>query len=161
MAVSNENELVDALARDIITQIAPEELLLYQSISEEYFNNPQKLLDEPSKKDEMLGFGVGEAAALLTPIVLGVTAAVVKYIGDEIRKSVQEESSTLIGEWVKKFFKIFRSSEDKEIPALTSSQLEQVRDVAYRQARQLKLSEQRAELLADAVVGSLAVSEDN
>ncbi|HLO34403.1 MAG TPA: hypothetical protein VK249_34980, partial [Anaerolineales bacterium] len=77
---------------------------------------------------------------------------------EQVKKTTQEQSSTLIDEIVKKMFKKFRSEEKTEPPPLTAEQLAQVRKVALKKARELKLSEERAKLLADAVVGSLAIS---
>jgi hypothetical protein len=162
MAEPIDNQLIADLTRDIIAQTAPQEMPLFRAHSEAYFRNPDKALAEQKGKDEMLGFGSGEVVVLLTPIALTVVAEVVKFIVEEVKKSVKDESSSLISETVKKVFKKFRpeqKKEDKKTPsALTPEQLERVREIALQKARQLKLSEARAKLLADAVVGSLAVN---
>jgi hypothetical protein len=162
MADSLDNQLVADLARDIIAQTAPQEMPLFRANSEAYFKDPDKTLAGQKGKDEMLGFGSGEVVVLLTPIALTVVAEVVKFIVEEVKKSVKDESSSLISETVKKVFKKFRPEQKKDDkktpPALTPEQLERVREIALQKARQLKLSEARAKLLADAVVGSLAVS---
>jgi hypothetical protein len=155
------NELINDLARDVVTQIAPQELPLFRAHSEAYFKDPQKALQSQSAKDDMLGFGVGEAIVLLTPIALATLDEVVKFVVEEAKKSAQDQGADLIQQQIKTLFKKFHypDSNDKKNPAaLTSEQLAQVRKIAFNKARQLNLSEDRAKILADAVVGSLATA---
>ena len=155
-----ENQLIAELARDLISQTVPQELPLFRANSEAFFTNPEKLLAGQKGKDEMLGFGVGEAVAMMTPAALMVTSEIVKFLTEEVKKSAKGEGTALVGETVKKMFKKFRVEEKKEnSPApLTPEQLNQVRELALKKARQLKLSDARCKLLADALVGSLAVA---
>lgn len=160
MTDKTEAQLIAELARDLISQTAPQELPLFRANSEAFFTNPEKLLAGQKGKDEMLGFGVGEAITMMSPAILMVTSEIVKFLIDELKKTVKDESSALIGETVKKMFKKFRPEEKKEnAPSpLTPEQLAQVRELALKKARQLKLSDERCKLLADALVGSLAVA---
>jgi hypothetical protein len=64
---------------------------------------------------------------------------------------------------VKRAFKPLRAATEGTEPAaatpeLTDKQLEQVRTIALEKARQLGLPANQAELLADAVIGELAVA---
>ncbi len=156
-----DKDLITELARDVVSQIAPQELPLFRANSEAYFKDPEKVLQSQAAKDEMLGFGAGDAVVLLTPIVLATLDEVVKFVVEEVKKSVQGEGAARIQQAIKALFKKFRQPEadDKKKPApLTPEQLVQVRRIAFNKARQLKLSEERAKLLADAVVGSLATA---
>ena len=153
------NETVSAVARDLIIELAPQEKALFNSISEAYFKNPEKTLAEQRARDEMLGFGAAETITLLTPILLSVSSDVIRFLFAEAHKAMQSESSNLIGEAVKSWFGKFHKPEDKKAPPpLTPDQLEQVRKIALRKAKELKLSEKNTKLLADAIVGSLATA---
>ena len=101
-----------------------------------------------------MGFGAGEAVALLTPYALVVVTEVVRFVTEQVQKSVAAESADLIGDIVKKLFKRVRPEENNVLP-LTLAQLAQVREVAYESARRLNLSDDRASLLADAIKGSM------
>jgi len=160
MSEKIENQLIAELSRDLISETAPQELPLFRANSEAFFTNPEKLLAMQKSRDEMLGFGVGEAVAMMTPAVLAVTSEIVKFLSEEVKKSAKEEGTALVGETVKKMFKKFRPEEKKEnSPApLTPEQLNQVRELALKKARHLKLSDARCKLLADALIGSLAVA---
>jgi DNA replicative helicase MCM subunit Mcm2 (Cdc46/Mcm family) len=153
------NQTVTEFARDLLTQLAPQEKALFRSISESYFKNPEKTLSDNKTKDEMLGFGAAETVTLLTPVVLAVSGDVIKFLLVEAQKAMQSESTTFINETVKSWFGKFRQKDDKKSPPpLTPEQLEQVRKIATKKAQQLKLSEKNTKLLAEAIVGSLATA---
>jgi hypothetical protein len=164
MPDSTYNQLVSEVTRDVITQMAPQEVPLVRATSEAYFKNPEKVLATHTGKDEMLGFGTGEVVTLLTPIALAVINEVVTFLVEELKKSVKDEGASFVSVSVKAFFKKFRPAEktekpEKQVPPpLTGEQLARVREIALKKARQLKLSERSAKLLADSLVGSLAVS---
>jgi hypothetical protein len=160
MPDSEYNQLVTHLSRDIVTQMAPEELPLYPVISEAYVKDPEKTLRGQISKDEDLGFGVAEAAVLLTPVVLEVMKSVVMFLWAEVAKGVKQESTRLIGDSIKSMFKKYvpADTHQGQVPGLTSEQLAQVRLLALEKARQLSLTEDQALLLSDSIVGSLTIS---
>jgi len=158
---STQNQLVADLSRDLVLKVAPQEAPLFRAHSEAYFKDPQAALKNQVGKDEKLGFGAGEAVTFLTPIVLAIMIEVVKFLSEEVKKSVKGESARLLSEMVKGMFTRFHhtaTKDDKASLLLTSEQLTQVRTLAFEKACQLKLSENQAALLADSVVGSLAIS---
>jgi hypothetical protein len=158
-----EQEIIAEIAREQVAELAPDELPLFRPTSEAYFKDPDKTLKPQSGRDEVLGFGAQAALTFLTPIVLAVVTEVVTFLVAEIGKSLKEEGRVAVGQIVKGLFKRFRGPDAPATPApaiatLTPDQLAQVRKVAYDKARTLNLTEDRAALLADALVGSLAVS---
>jgi hypothetical protein len=158
MTDSSQRELIADLARDLVAQTAPHELPLLPAVSSAYFKDPDKALKSRDGEDRMLGFGAEEVVPFLTPVALAVTTQVVTFVSEEVRKSVEDNSSSVIGELVKRMFKKFRpAGEDEKPPPLTPEQLARVRRLAIEKARQLNLPQARAELLADSMVGSLAV----
>src|SRR6266566_9892076 len=159
MVTSMQNSLVAERAYAVVAQIAPEELPLFPAISTAYFKDPRQALKYDAEgKDDMLGFGVAETVSLLTPTVLVVMNEVIMLLTTGVAKSFEEESTNFISEQFKKLRKKLRPQEKKEqheLSPLTSEQLVQVRQRAYEKACQLKLPDDTAQLLADAVVGSL------
>jgi hypothetical protein len=147
-------------AREIVAQVAPQEMPLFRATSEAYFADPEKALAERKPKDEMLGFGVEAAALLLTPVIIDVVRrvaiALVKSAGD----AVEREGSEAVGGFVHKLFQRGKGKGGGEarddVPDLSHEQLQDVREIAYSRALELDVPEDRAGLLADAVVGSLA-----
>ena len=156
-------ELPDAVvadvARDIVARAAPQEMPLFRATSEAYFADPEKALAERKPKDEMLGFGIEAAALLLTPVdhrrhPAGGPSSRSAQFGD----AVEKESGEAVGGFVHDIF--HRGEGDGEakedVPELTPEQLDEVREIAYSRALELDVPEDRAGLLADAVVGRLA-----
>jgi hypothetical protein len=193
----SQEQLVEALAKDLVAQIAPQELPLFRATSQAYFQNSDRLLKGQDPKDEMLGFGVGESVTLLTPFILSILVEIVKYLSNEFASTVKTEGASYINEMVKQSFQKFRrqppltnaveevagmagvdqqgtdlsqpagtsaepsgfrSSDALAPPSLTKEQLAQIYEVALQKARDLKLSESRATLLADSVIGTLALA---
>ena len=151
------DQLVADIARDLVSETAPQELPLFRANRELFFKDPDKF-NAPSNKDEMLDFGIGEVVVMLTPYLLAITREVIRFLADELQKSLKTESASLINTAIKNLFKKFRPPEEHTVPALTHEQLTRVRDLAIAKARELHLSDEQATLLADAVAGSLATS---
>jgi hypothetical protein len=160
-----DDRLVAELARSAISRAAPEELPLFRATSEAYFENPDAVAAKGSG-DDMLGFGVGEALVLLTPVALAVSRDVLNFVLEQLRSQAREHGKEAIDRLVSRLIKRDEESAaepaaadaDAKPPDLTEEQLEEVRALAIEKARQLKLAPDKAELLADSLVGSLATA---
>lgn len=150
--------VVADVARKVLTQAAPQELPLFRATSEAYFADPDGTLARRGGKDEMLGFGVEAAAILIAPVALDVAKRVVTWIAAQVGESVKREGSEKIGEIVHRLFDDDDERGDGADAAeeLSQEQLRQVRKIAFERARELDLPDDRAGVLADAVVGALA-----
>ena len=161
MAGRASNELVSELARDLVASNAPQELPLFPALSNAYFRDPQKSLENQKPKDEALGFGIAEAVTFVTPVALAVITDVLKYLAEHVSELVKKEGAALADEWMKRVFKKFHHAQDepKQAPGgLGPEQIAQVRRLAFEKACQLKLPVEQASLLADSVVGSLVTT---
>jgi hypothetical protein len=159
--------LTAELARDMLAELAPHELPLFQPISQAYFDDPDRVA-AGSDRDEMLGFGAAGAEVLLTPALLAVVSQVVAFLLDQVKENASKEGATLAGEWVRWVFGRARppaasavagAAAAASLPAgLTASQITRVRELVVKRATELKVAPAKAELLADAVAGKLAVA---
>jgi hypothetical protein len=161
-ARSDDDALVAALARASVERAAPEELPLFRATSEAYFDDPSTL-ERPKSRDDMLGFGVDGSVMLVTPVALAVAKDVIEFIGTQLRARAEKEGEGAIDHVLNRLLR--RDDEPAATPAartepaeLTDEQLEQVRTLALEKAKQLKLSDAKAELLAESLVGSLATA---
>lgn len=158
------DDVVIAVARELVTRTAPQELPVFRATSAAYLDDPERVFRAKAGKDEMLGFGVEGAVVLLTPVALEIAKTVVSFLATQIRGAVEEETSDAIAERVHGLFHPSASAgetggrESSPSQRLTEEQLTRVRDLALEKARAFELPESQAGLLADAVVGSLAVS---
>jgi hypothetical protein len=151
-------------AREIVARAAPQEMPLFRATSEAYFADPEKALAENKPKDEMLGFGIEAAALLLTPVIIDVVRRVAIALVNSAGDAVEKEGSEAVGGFVHKLFQRGKGKGEAaaegeatdDVPDLSEEQLKEVREIAYSRALELDVPEDRAGLLADAVVGSLA-----
>jgi hypothetical protein len=158
VAAATPDDLVAALARATVERAAPEELPLFAPMSEAYLADPSAL-ESGKKRDEMLGFGVDAAVVLITPVALQVARDVLGFLHEQLRERAREQGEGAIDRIIARL--VGKKDDDdaaEAVPELTDAQLEQVRKLAVEKARALKLSEERAGLLADSLVGSLATA---
>jgi len=156
MPASQFDQIAAEFGRDFVARAAPQELPLYRALSQSYLSNP----DEPAKaakgKDEMLGFGMAETVTYLTPFLLPVLSSVFKFLAGELKSSIHDQH--LVGDLLKKVLgKLQTPNAPDAGPSLTREQLAQVRKLAFDRAKELKLEDTQAAVLADSIVGRLAV----
>jgi hypothetical protein len=152
-----DRELIVLVSRDLVASVAPEEMPLFTPLSSAYFDAPERLERQP--KDDVLGFGVGEVVVALTPIALSVVAEVLTYLRRELAQTAAKDVTGAVDGGVRSLFRRFHHDARPAVApaALSREQLAEVGRLAYDRARAMRLSEPRARLLADAVVGSLAL----
>ena len=148
------DQCVVEIARDLIAQAAPQELSLFEDTSEAYFANPSRMLKGQEGQEEALGFDIVSSASalLLTPAALAIVDQVTRMIVDRVA-----ESGT-VSKLLQKLHLTRRAPEKVTLPLnLTPEQIKQVHQVALEKAKQCNLPEAQAELLADSLVGKLAM----
>ncbi len=151
----SENQLIAHIASGIVAELAPQELTMFPVISEAYFKNPEKMRKGLSGKEEILGLDiVGTASLLLSPIIITIVDTIVKSLSEKVAES---------GFFKRLLMKLhLAKKEEKKVAlplSLTPAQLREVREQAIAQAMQFKLKEKQAELLADSLIGKLALIE--
>jgi hypothetical protein len=149
--------LASELAALTLEDAAPEELALFPEISEEYFRDPDGVIN-PRSRDEAVGFGLD--IAMLTPYLLAVAMPVVQLLASAVHETAKEEVKTSLAGAVRRLLRRDQGApaEPGAQPALSPEQARLVRQTAYEQARGLGVDEERAGLLADSLVGRLLVA---
>ncbi|MFD9420525.1 hypothetical protein ACFWC9_38380 [Streptomyces goshikiensis] len=79
-AQAADQELVKALAREVVRRAAPGELRSFRFTSEAYFADPQRALKGDRTGAGVVGSGVTEAVEALSPIALAVSSEVALYL---------------------------------------------------------------------------------
>lgn len=164
----DDQALIMELSRTVLSEAAPDEMVVFDETAREYFADPEETL-RPHQRDEPVGFGVD--IALLTPYVLAVATPVIQLIVDFVADAVKSDSRSLLAPRVRRLFRISDPAAP-EVPAatytaaagngdplsLTAAQAQRIHDVALERGRSLGLPDDRAGMLADAVVGGLVVA---
>jgi hypothetical protein len=176
-----EQAMVQALARSTVTEVAPEELPLFEPTSEAYFDPSRR--EDGRTPDEMLGFGVDAAAAavLVTPVALEAARSVISYLVGELSSALKDEAGPRIREIVKRVLggdddakqqkpdgpdqtgepEPRTTTDPKPTPPtpattpLTPAQLDELHKVALRTAERMGMERAKASVVADAIVGAI------
>ncbi len=162
-----ERDLVNELSQIMLRDIAPEELVLYDETAEDYFADPE-FIEKNRPREEAVGFGLD--LAMLTPYVLAVATVAVRFLAtavtDAAHDELRDELRPVIADSVKRLFRRepTQAADDhasaghqKRSPGLTLEDGREIRRIALQRARQSGLDDERASLLADALVGALFV----
>ena len=157
MSSDEARALASELAALSLEDAAPEELVLFPEIAEEFFRDPDAVTGARSR-DEAVGFGLD--LAMMTPILLAVATPVVQFLASVVEETTKEEVRTSVAGAVRRLLRRDGDApaEADAPPALSRDQARQVRQTAYAQARGLGVDEERAGLLADSLVGRLLVA---
>jgi len=166
MSEALEASLVRGLARDIVELLRPEELPLVAALSDAALTDPDRLRRARTRRDEPLGIGVDEVVALLSPAVLVAVTAAVEHVAEDAGRTAARRGLRGARRLMGGLFRRGRTrrGDQRALPApettpLTAEQLAEIRRLALARAAQLGLAEDKATLLADALVGGLLSAE--
>ena len=124
----NSEELISRLSYEIVKELAPDELDLFEDFNEEFLKNPDAFLeDDPKKREEMLGFvvPVGAEQFFIVYVLPVVSGLITNYISKKIEKK------------------------------LGSNEIKEFRDYAFNKAILLGMDREKAELMADSLGGKI------
>ncbi|MFE2915850.1 hypothetical protein [Kitasatospora indigofera] len=145
-------EPVRDVVRSVIAALAPEELPLVDGLRRFDDATVVRRLNGRSRRREPLGFGIGEVAALVTPVVWLVLDGVAqRMVSATVDRAAQGAAGAL-----RRLLR--RPAPAAQVPPLTREQLAEVRALVLAAAGQRDFPPERAAEIADAVVGRLALS---
>ncbi|MGO8896459.1 MAG: hypothetical protein ACLP8X_17775 [Streptosporangiaceae bacterium] len=157
---------IKEVTRDVIRQLAPEELAVFDSVAEDWPADGGR--QRPGKSPgASVGFGVEEVlmTQLTYPIIAAAVGEVLGNVAEErVRVRVKRRerrraaAATVQADGTGAAAK---SSESAARDVLTGEQARAIRDACERQARTLGMSAAKAKVLADAVLGSLTYGPGN
>ncbi|MGH3864124.1 hypothetical protein [Actinokineospora sp.] len=143
------------LAHELVETLAPEELPSFALVAEPYLTDPRRAEKQLRDHDDPMGFGLGDALAMATPVIALVSGSVVTALSDSVAASVRDAGGKLVRKLTRK--------KPVELPPAkewTSEQLDEIREVALARALDLGMKKAKAETLADALVGALLRRRD-
>lgn len=153
LQADDARELSNQLARLVIERAAPDELLTFDEVADEYYADPNSTLTL-NKKDEAVGFGL--ELALLAPFALAVAEFVIHFIGELLRDVAKDAATPAVSAALKRLMRVH--TEEAPSPAevqLTKEQRAQIFAAAKEQSARLGLDEDKAVLLSNAILGVL------
>jgi hypothetical protein len=138
-------DVVAELGRDVVAAQFPDELPVFAAVSRAYFADPERTLSGRNERGRPLGFGVTEAVAMMTPLVLWlVQTALEPHI---VRAS--GKLNGLLGRLRRK------RAETRTLPTLTSRERAELREVVLDEARRSGMAPEVAAKIADEIIARL------
>lgn len=178
--ISSENrELIFELAQDIVSEIAEDELPIFENLFEEYESNPEPPDLAAVAGDDPLSSGLGETLIAVSPAAIAMVSMAFSHI---LEAAVSELGASFSREWVERLFKrknrkeisttsreeVAGDTADKDQAAapepvspslaLTRDQLEEVHSLACEEAKRFGMSDIQAHGMADALLRGLVLS---
>jgi hypothetical protein len=152
-----ERDLINALGRQLVTDVAPAELPLFGAMVRARPKAGHKGTSRATRRGhgDLLGFGLGEEVALMTPLVLQFAQTFWLALNEQ----AVEASLGVVGSVLRRVRQRFGSEQrsPSEQVRFTEEELRHVREVGRRCAARLQIDAGQQELLVEALVGALAV----
>jgi hypothetical protein len=173
-------QVVDEISKQLVMQLAPEEIDLFDDLAREVYDHPAHEGSPPPQQDDALGFGAQEMVIALTPAVVGTVKTVLEYVLSESLETFKGESAAWVQARVKTLFKPASAVPDgaetgdsaageAASPApgaalagpgfsISKENLAKIQALAKKQARIHGLPPKEAQQMADALIGRLILS---
>ncbi|CUW32996.1 MULTISPECIES: hypothetical protein [Streptomyces] len=156
--------LITEIARDVIEEIAPDEVPMFSAVSDAYFADPRRATSSRGTRKSPLGFGSGAVDLILTPIVLAATAKAVECLADLFFKHTTGEGTRAA---LRGIFRTGRRSPGEPAPdaategtsaaavavELRQEDIERLRHVLETTLHDCGAAPDTSRLIADAVIG--------
>ncbi|MFD9739504.1 hypothetical protein [Umezawaea sp. NPDC059074] len=146
---------VHDLAKRVVEAVAPGELASFEPVAAPYLDHPARAERRLRRgDDDPLGFGLGDAVEMVTPVVALVSGSVITALSDGFGEAVKGG----VGKVFRKLTK--RRAVEAPVRAWSEDELAKVRATALVRAKALGVREAKAEALADAIVVALLLERD-
>ncbi|WCM53271.1 hypothetical protein OH720_09730 [Pseudomonas sp. WJP1] len=152
-----DNTLVTDVAREVVSEIAPQEMPIFMAASRAYFNDPKKALHEIRSKDDALGFGMEALGVVVTPVVLHIISEVFAFLIGVARKATEDGLAKEIPQLLKAMFKKYQGSQPDVPTVLTREQIGLIHANVLLAAENLRLPPDKAKSLANAITTQLVL----
>ncbi|MFI9307222.1 hypothetical protein [Streptomyces triculaminicus] len=156
--------MITEIARDVIEEIAREEVPAFSAVSQAYFADPQRALSGRGSRKAPLGFGSGVVELILTPIVLAATAKAVECLAEITLKHLPEDG---VRAALRRIFRAGQRSPGTSAPddsaestssgsvgvELRQEDIERLRHVVEAALHDCGAAPEISRLIADAIIG--------
>ncbi|MFF5126028.1 hypothetical protein ACFY41_03700 [Streptomyces syringium] len=159
-----DRALITEIARDVIEEIAREEVPMFSAVSQAYFADPHRAISGRGARQAPLGFGSGMVELILTPIVLAATAKAVECLAETILERTPGEGTTAA---LRRIFRVGHRSPGPPVPddadqrtspgavavELRQEDIERLRQVVEATLHECGTAPESSRLIADAIIG--------
>lgn len=140
------------VVRDIVARVAPEEVPVVDALAALNPGSASRRVARTGDRREPLGFGLGDVAVIVTPVVWVAVEHVVTRLTDSAADSLVDR--------VRRLIRRRKAVEPVVALPLTAEQLAEVRRKALETAVRRGLTPEEAESIADAIVARLVLGDE-
>lgn len=165
MDSDEDNALSMEMTRYLVAKVAPDELPIYRELVHAEIPKDVAGPKNGTDKEDVLGFGFGlvlvPIAAYAWQIVQSLLPVLETEAASIVRKEGHDVASELLRRKLRAIFKLDGPPQPASTPAadvpleFTPAQRSEIRRATLEKAHELQLDDQRASLMADAIVGAL------
>lgn len=161
MAVASldDRELITALSKQIVDEIAPEEADLFDELIGDYFADPSPPDLSATAADDPLGFGLGELMVAVTPAAAAMAAAAIPFIVGAVAQAAGNAGVAQVRGWLKQRL---RGEDDRSRAALQlpPEEMKTLRRIMSDTARQYGMNDAQSEAMVNVVLVRFLLGED-
>ncbi|GHF42014.1 hypothetical protein GCM10010218_23880 [Streptomyces mashuensis] len=147
------------VVRDVVTHVAPEELPLVTALMEFDDETVVRRLTRGGPRREPLGFGLGEVATMVTPVIWLVVDEAGRQLAGAAVQSTAKGTRAVLRKVLRK--NNGHPADPVTLPPLTREQLAEIHRRVVESAVQRGVGRGRATSVADTVVARLALAGPN
>jgi hypothetical protein len=152
---ADERDLVAQLTREVLGQAAPEEIEIFEADATGWLEGRH---ETAASREDMVGFGVEAAVALLTPYVVAAATAAVRYLAGVLREGADAEVRPRLLQWVRRLLGHDADDGPHTRPhGLPVDVVSRVRDVTLTTCIDMGLGKEDATLVSDTIAGRLVL----
>ena len=156
-----EEALLSSLSLEVVKNVAPGELDLFDDIKDEFLKNPDAFVAKtrPVKGDKMLAFDGAIAGEFVISAVLPVVWSVISFIAksgiDSFKDAAAKRIGTVVSDTVQGKGSTVQKDTAQKTDPLSKERIQQIKACAIASAQTQGISEQQAEVIADIIIGKL------
>jgi hypothetical protein len=154
--IQPDRALIEELSQQVISEVAPEELDIFDDLSAEYFADPTPPDLNAQESDDALGFGLNEVLIAATPAANAMIGIVLAFAIQTVIQAAGDETSDFVRGRIKA---LFGKGAKQEAPRFSQDQLRHMRQIAEAEAKRFGLDDQAAAAMADSLFRRMVLGE--
>lgn len=160
MTTQPDRDLITALSREIVADVAPEEADLFDDLVQEYYEDPTPPGERPRTRGaDPLGFGLDGMVIAMTPAVTAMVTAIGTLAINLAMEAFAGAGADVIREKATALLRGKKDDDGSTPVPLDASHLKRMHEAAYAEALRYGVSEENANRLADALLRHMALDE--
>jgi len=145
------------LTKEVVTEVAPEELELFDELLQEYLDQPESPNPLTADANDPLGFGLANVMVAATPAIAAAVSAGITFLLTVVWNAAEESAVAFIKQQLQQRFQRKQKTDIASLD-LTKEQLIQLKQVVHSTVLRFGTEQAAAGQISDAVIVALVLS---